>query len=382
VIPYGRQSISAEDIAAVDAVLRSDFLTQGPAVPAFESAIAQYCGAPHAVAVSSATAALHMACMALDLGAGDWLWTSPNTFVASANCALYCGAQVDFVDIDPQTYNLCALRLAEKLEQAKQAGRLPKVVVAVHFSGQSCDMAAIWELSQRYGFAVIEDASHAIGASYRGEHVGNCSYSHMTVFSFHPVKIITTAEGGLLTTRDPALYERLTRLRSHGITRDAAQMTHAPEGPWYYQQIELGYNYRMTDMQAALGLSQFQRLDDFIAARRKHVARYRELLSGLPVVLPVEAEEGNSAWHLYVIRVKDQPRRQVFERLRESGIGVNVHYIPVHLQPHYQRMGFKPGDFPESERYYDAAISLPMYATLSPAQQDVVADALRQALQG
>lgn len=381
-IPYGRQSISAEDIAAVDAVLRSDFLTQGPAVPAFESAIAQYCGAPHAVAVSSATAALHMACMALDLGAGDWLWTSPNTFVASANCALYCGAQVDFVDIDPQTYNLCALRLAEKLEQAKQAGRLPKVVVAVHFSGQSCDMAAIWELSQRYGFAVIEDASHAIGASYRGEHVGNCSYSHMTVFSFHPVKIITTAEGGLLTTRDPALYERLTRLRSHGITRDAAQMTHAPEGPWYYQQIELGYNYRMTDMQAALGLSQFQRLDDFIAARRKHVARYRELLSGLPVVLPVEAEEGNSAWHLYVIRVKDQPRRQVFERLRESGIGVNVHYIPVHLQPHYQRMGFKPGDFPESERYYDAAISLPMYATLSPAQQDVVADALRQALQG
>lgn len=380
-IPYGRQSISAGDIAAVEAVLRSDFLTQGPAVPAFEAAVATYCGARHALAVNSATSALHIACLALDLGPGDWLWTSPNTFVASANCALYCGASVDFVDIDPRTYNLCPHALAGKLERAKAEGRLPKVVVAVHFSGQSCDMAAIGELAQRYGFAVIEDASHAIGASYGGAPVGNCAHSRMTVFSFHPVKIVTTAEGGLITTQDDALAQRLQRLRSHGITRDPAQMEGEPEGPWYYQQVELGYNYRMTDMQAALGSSQMTRLDAFIARRRELAARYDRLLAGLPLLLPAQATGQASAWHLYVVQSTKLPRAGLFARLRAAGIGVNVHYIPVHLQPHYRRLGFKPGDLPEAEAYYDRVLSLPMYASLSDEQQDVVVAALRDALQ-
>ncbi len=379
-IPYGRQSISAEDIAAVDAVLRSDFLTQGPAVPAFESLLASYCGARHAVAVNSATSALHIACLALDLGPGDLLWTSPNTFVASANCALYCGADVDFVDVDPRSYNLCPQRLAEKLERAKARGRLPKVVVAVHFSGQSCDMAAIGELARRYGFAVIEDASHAIGARYGAAPVGNCAHSRMTVFSFHPVKIVTTAEGGLITTQDDALAQRLQRLRSHGITRDPAQMEDAPEGPWYYQQVELGYNYRMTDMQAALGSSQMTRLDAFIARRRALAARYDRLLADLPLVLPAQADGQESAWHLYVVQSTAVPRASLFERLRAAGIGVNVHYIPVHLQPHYRRLGFKPGDFPQAEAYYARAVSLPMYAGLSDEQQDRVVAALRDAL--
>ncbi len=380
-IPYGRQSISAEDIAAVEAVLRSDFLTQGPAVPAFESVLASYCGARHAVAVNSATSALHIACLALDLGPGDLLWTSPNTFVASANCALYCGADVDFVDIDPQTYNLCTQRLAEKLERAKARGRLPKVVVAVHFSGQSCDMAAIGELAQRYGFAVIEDASHAIGARYGEAPVGNCRHSSMTVFSFHPVKIVTTAEGGLITTQDDALAQRLQRLRSHGITRDPAQMEAVPEGPWYYEQVELGYNYRMTDMQAALGSSQMTRLDAFISRRRELAARYDRLLADLPLVRPAQASGQESAWHLYVVQSTDVPRASLFERLRAEGIGVNVHYIPVHLQPHYRRLGFRPGDFPQAEAYYARAVSLPMYAGLSDEQQDRVVAALRDALQ-
>lgn len=379
-IPYGRQSISDADIAAVEAVLRSDYLTQGPAVPRFERAVADYCGVEHALAVNSATSALHIACMALDLGPGDYLWTSPNTFVASANCARYCGAEVDFVDIDPLTYNLCPQRLAEKLAIAERSGKLPKIVVAVHFSGQSCDMVAIAALAERYGFAVIEDASHAIGARYQGEPVGCGRYSRMTIFSFHPVKIVTTAEGGMITTREAELAERLARLRSHGITREPSQMIGPSDGPWYYQQIELGYNYRMTDMQGALGSSQLLRLDAFVERRRQLAARYDQLLKDLPLTLPAQADGQVSAWHLYVVQSEKMPRRELFDHLRASGIGVNVHYIPVHLQPDYQRLGFKAGDFPLAEAYYLRVLSLPMYATLSDAQQDEVVAALRRAL--
>lgn len=379
-IPYGRQSISAEDIEAVVGVLRSDFLTQGPAVPAFERSVADYCGVPHAVAVNSATSALHIACAALGLGPGDRLWTSPNTFVASANCARYCGAEVDFVDIDPRSYNLCPQALARKLEQAEAAGRLPKIVVPVHFSGQSCAMREIWALAQRYGFYVIEDASHAIGGSYAGEPIGRCTHSHATVFSFHPVKIVTTAEGGLITTRDDALAQRLQRLRSHGITREPAQMRGDSEGPWYYQQVELGWNYRMTDLQAALGRSQMTRLDAFVARRRELAARYDRLLADLPVVRPWQSPDGESAWHLYVVRLRDHARARVFERLRAAGIGVNVHYIPVHLQPYYRDLGFAPGDFPEAEAYYTQVLSLPLYAGLTDAEQDEVVAALGRSL--
>lgn len=379
-IPYGRQSISADDIAAVEAVLRSDFLTQGPAVPAFEDQLARYCGVAHAVAVNSATSALHIACAALGLGPGDRLWTTPNTFVASANCGLYCGAEVDFVDIDPRTYNLCPRLLAARLEQAEAEGRLPKVVVPVHFSGQPCDMREIWRLAQRYGFKVIEDASHAIGARYAGAPVGRCDYSHITVFSFHPVKIVTTAEGGLATTADAALAQRMQRLRSHGITREPGQMRGASEGPWYYQQVELGWNYRMTDLQAALGLSQMSRLDAFVARRRELAQRYDRALADLPVVRPWQAPDGESAWHLYVIQLQGRSRAEVFARLRAAGIGVNVHYIPVHLQPYYRDRGFAPGAMPVAEAYYAAALSLPMYADLSDSQQDQVVAALTEAL--
>jgi UDP-4-amino-4,6-dideoxy-N-acetyl-beta-L-altrosamine transaminase len=302
-IPYGRQEITAADIAAVTAVLGSDFLTQGPAVPRFERAIADYCGAAHGVAVNSATSALHIACLALDLGPGDWLWTSPNTFVASANCGRYCGAKVDFVDIDPDSYNLSPAALAAKLEQAAASGRLPKVVIPVHFAGQPCDMEAIATLGQRYGFRIIEDASHAIGGRYRGEAIGNCRYSDITVFSFHPVKIITTGEGGLATTQAPTLAERMARLRSHGITRDPAGMQGKPEGPWYYQQIELGFNYRLTDIQAALGQSQLQRVDDYVARRQRLAARYDRGLAELPLRLPYRDPEHQSALHLYPIQV-------------------------------------------------------------------------------
>lgn len=379
-IPYGRQSISAEDIAAVESVLRSDFLTQGPAVPAFERAVAGYCGVPHAVAVNSATSALHIACVALGLGPGDRLWTSPNTFVASANCGRYCGAEVDFVDIDPETYNLCPRRLAEKLAQAASIGRLPKVLVPVHFSGQVCDMARIGALARQYGVRVIEDASHAIGAREGDAAVGACVHSDLTVFSFHPVKIITTAEGGMITTRDPELAQRLQELRSHGITRDPARMQGESDGPWYYQQITLGWNYRMTDVQAALGLSQLQRLDAFVARRRALAARYDRLLADFPLVLPRQMPGQHSAWHLYVVQLRTAPRRAVFERLRQRGIGVNVHYIPVHTQPYYRTFGFSAGSFPEAESYYARAISLPLYADLSDAQQDEVVAQLRAAL--
>jgi UDP-4-amino-4,6-dideoxy-N-acetyl-beta-L-altrosamine transaminase len=384
-IPYGRQEITQADIDAVVDVLKSDFLTQGPAVPAFERAVADHVGAAHAVAANSATSILHVACLALGLGPGDWLWTSPITFVASANCGLYCGAGVDFVDIDPRTYNLCPQALERKLAQAEREGRLPKVLVPVHLCGQPCDMAAIHALSRRYGFRIIEDASHAIGGKYRGEFIGNCRYSDITVFSFHPVKIITTAEGGMALTNNAELASRMALLRSHGITRDPAQMTHESDGPWYYQQIDLGFNFRMTDLQAALGISQIARLDAYVARRHALARRYDELVAGLPVTTPWQHPDGYSGLHLYIIRLRlDQismSHRQVFDALREQGIGVNLHYIPVHTQPHYQRMGFKSGDFPEAERYYAEAISLPMYAALSDGEQDRVIQALSQALQ-
>lgn len=383
-IPYGRQDITQADIDAVVSVLQSDFLTQGPFVPRFEQCVAQHVGAQHALAVNSATSALHIACLALGLGPGDWLWTSPVTFVASANCGLYCGAQVDFVDIDPRTYNLCPQALAQKLEQAELDGKLPKVLVAVHLCGQPCDMQAIRALSQRYGFSVIEDASHAIGGKYRGEFIGNGRYSDITVFSFHPVKIITTAEGGMALTNDAGLAQSMALLRSHGITREPSQMTHEADGPWYYQQIGLGYNYRMTELQAALGVSQMQRLDQYVARRHQLAQRYDELLAGLPLTTPWQHPDSYSGLHLYAIRLQldkiSKTHRQVFEALRELGIGVNLHYIPVHTQPHYQRMGFKAGDFPEAQRYYAEAISLPMFQTMSEEQQDEVVAALRKAL--
>lgn len=381
-IPYGRQSIDEADIAGVVAVLRSDWLTQGPAVPAFEAALARRCGAPHAVAVSNATAALHLACLALDVGPGDRVWTSPNTFVASANCALYCGAIVDFVDIDPDTLNISVTALEEKLRQAAASGQLPKVVIPVHFAGLPCDMSAIARLAGEYGFRVIEDASHAVGARYQDGAVGNCRHSDITVFSFHPVKIITTGEGGIALTTDPALAERLQRLRSHGITRNPEEMEGASEGPWYYQQIELGFNYRLTDLQAALGSSQLQRLDDFLASRRALVARYDQALQGLPLRLQQQPADRSSAHHLFTVQLTSSahPRGQVFSHLREQGIGVNVHYIPVHLQPFYRQRGFRPGDFPAAETYYQSAISLPLHPTLAPEEQQYIVDTLAQAL--
>lgn len=379
-IPYGRQDISEEDIAAVVAVLKSDFLTQGPAVPAFEAAVAARVGAAHAVAVNSATSALHVACMALGLGPGDWLWTVPTTFVASANCALYCGAAVDFVDIDPVTWTMCPKALARKLDAAKAEGRLPKVIVPVHLCGQSADMAEIARLARAYGVRVIEDASHSIGADHEGRPVGDCRYSDISVFSFHPVKIITTAEGGLTTTQDPGLARKMELARSHGITRDPAEMTQAPDGPWYYQQISLGYNYRMTEMQAALGLSQMSRLDAFVSRRRELAARYDRLLGNLPLTRPSPPADVASAWHLYVVRVAAERHRAVFDQLRADGVGVNLHYIPVHTQPHYRAMGFRPGQFPQAEAYYAEAISIPLYAGLSDADQDLVVAALERAL--
>lgn len=383
-IPYGHQDITQDDIDAVVKVLCSDFLTQGPLVPRFEQTVAGHVGTKHAIAVNSATSALHIACLALGLGPGDWLWTTPITFVASANCGLYCGAQVDFVDIDPRTYNLCPQALKRKLEQAERAGRLPKVLVAVHLCGQPCDMAAIHALSQRYGFKVIEDASHAIGGKYRGEFIGNCLYSDITVFSFHPVKIITTAEGGMALTNHAELANKMALLRSHGITRDQAQMTQEADGPWYYQQIDLGFNYRMTELQAALGVSQIQRLDQYVARRHQLAQRYDELLKALPVTTPWQHPDSYSGLHLYVIRLQldkmARTHRQVFEALRELGIGVNLHYIPVHTQPYYQRMGFKPDDFPEALRYYAEAISLPMFQTMTEAQQDEVVAAVHKAV--
>ena len=383
-IPYGRQDITQADIDAVVQVLNSTNLTQGPAVPLFEQAVRSHCKATHALAANSATSALHIACLALGLAPGDWLWTSPNTFVASANCGLYCGAQVDFVDIDPRTYNLCPKALEQKLVAAEKAGRLPKIVVPVHMCGQPCDMQAIHALAQRFGFKIIEDASHAIGGKYLGEPIGNCRFSDITVFSFHPVKIITTAEGGMALTNGDKLAERLGLLRSHGITRDPKLMTKGMDGPWYYQQVALGYNYRMTDLQGALGASQMNRLEQYVARRHELARRYDELLKDLPVTTPWQHPDGYSALHLYVIRLQlekiQKTHLQVFEALRAKDIIVNLHYIPVHTQPFYQGMGFKVGQFPESERYYAEAISIPMYPIMSEAQQDTVVSCLREAL--
>lgn len=383
-IPYGRQDITDADIDAVVDVLRSDFLTQGTAVPRFEESVAAYCDTKHAVAVNSATSALHIACLALGLGPGDRLWTSPITFVASANCALYCGAEVDFVDINPRTYNLCPEALEIKLREADQKGCLPKILIPVHLAGQSCDMQAIHVLAQKYGIHIIEDASHAIGGKYQGAPIGNCRYSDITVFSFHPVKIITTAEGGMALTNNDKLANAMNLLRSHGTTRDPAQMSKAPDGPWYYQQIALGFNYRLTDVQAALGLSQIDRLDDYVTRRHMIAKRYDEMMREWPVTLPWQHTAAHSAFHLYVIRLQldniEYSHRTVFETLREQGIGVNLHYIPVHVQPYYQAMGFKPGDFPQAERYYSEAISLPMYPTFTTEQQDTVVNSLRMSL--
>ncbi|GGX60280.1 UDP-4-amino-4,6-dideoxy-N-acetyl-beta-L-altrosamine transaminase [Saccharospirillum salsuginis] len=383
-IPYGRQDITQADIDAVIDVLGSDFLTQGPKVPAFEASLAEKVGVHHAVAVNSATSALHIACLALGLGPGDHLWTSPVTFVASANCGLYCGASVDFVDIDPVTYNLCPKALEIKLIDAEREGCLPKVIVAVHLSGQPCDMAAIQELAQRFGIKIIEDASHAIGGRYRGDYIGKCQYSDITVFSFHPVKIITTAEGGVAVTNDDHLAQRMNLFRSHGVTRDPALMTHESDGPWYYQQVELGFNYRMTELQAALGLSQLERLDSYVARRHSLARRYDQLLADLPLTCPWQHPDSYSGLHLYIVRLHlaeiSRSHREVFEALREAGIGVNLHYIPVHTQPYYAAMGFESDDFPNAMAYYREAISLPMFQTMTEQQQDEVVEVLKRVL--
>lgn len=384
-IPYSRQWIDEEDIDAVISVLKSDWLTQGPTIEQFEQAIAECCGAKYAVAVSSGTAALHIACLAAGIGKGDILWTSPNTFVASANCALYCGAKSDFVDIDPPTYNMSIDVLVAKLSEAKKNGYLPKVVVPVHFAGQSCEMEQIFKLSKKYNFTIIEDACHAIGGNYKDSKIGSCEFSDMAVFSFHPVKIITTGEGGMVLTNNEDLYQRLIRLRTHGITRDSQFMEGESEGSWYYQQIELGMNYRMTEIQAALGLSQSHKIDEFVSHRNRLALRYNEYLSELPLILPYQHPDVYSAFHLYVVRLKlveiQKTRKEVFEALRHQGINVNVHYIPVHTQPFYQKLGFKWGDFPHAENHYKEAISIPIYYGLTDENQDFVISTLRNVLQ-
>lgn len=380
-IPYGKQDINTDDINAVIEVLKSDFLTQGPKVPAFEAEMCRYIGVKHAVAVNSATSALHIACLALGLGEGDSLWTTPNTFVASANCGRYCGADVDFVDIDPKTYNMSVSALAAKLAQAEKAGKLPKIVVPVDFAGQACEMDKIRELADQYGFFIIEDASHAVGGNYQGKKIGVSEYADITIFSFHPVKIITTAEGGMALTNNDALATKMQLLRSHGITRDSASMTHAPDGDWYYQQIDLGLNYRMTELQAALGITQLTRIDAYIARRHQIADRYQQLLADLPITLPFQHPESYSAYHLYPIVINDTSKRKaVFDALRKQNIGVNVHYIPVHTQPYYLDLGHKVGDYPIAEAYYAGAISLPMYATLTDEQQDFVVAVLKESL--
>jgi len=380
-IPYGKQNISPADIQAVVDVLRSDFLTQGPAVPAFEIAIQQYTGAKHAIAVNSATSALHIACLALGLSTGDWLWTTPNTFVASANCGRYCGANVSFVDISPQTYNLDPQALQQKLEIARSSNQLPKIVVAVDFAGQPCDWQALRKLANEYGFFLIDDASHAIGSRYLGSPIGSGEYADITVFSFHPVKIITTAEGGMVLTNNTNIAKHLHRLRSHGITRDPSEMTMPADGAWCYQQIELGLNYRMTDIQAALGSSQLSRIDEFVVERRRLARQYDEELKSCSLTIPYQHPDTFSAYHLYPIVLDDLTKRLfVFNTLRAAGIGVNVHYIPVHTQPYYQALGHCPGDYPAAEYYYSGTISLPLYPSLTDDEQNYVIQTLKAAL--
>lgn len=383
-IPYGRHWIDDDDIKAVVEVLKSDWLTQGPAIEQFEHAIAEYCGVRYAVAVSSGTAALHIACLAAGLGKGDILWTSPNTFVASANCALYCGARPDFVDIDPHTYNMSINALEARLSESEKKGRLPKIVIPVHFAGQSCEMEKIQWLSKKYGFTVIEDACHAIGGSYKGSKIGSCTFSDMAVFSFHPVKIITTGEGGMILTNNNDLYQKLILLRTHGITRDSAFMEGESEGDWYYQQIELGMNYRITDIQTALGLSQFRRIDKFVTRRHELAERYNKTLSDLPLVLPWQHPDTYSAIHLYVVRLKlnklKKTRKMIFDLLRQKRIGVNVHYIPVHTQPYYKNRGFLLGDFPEAERYYNESLTIPLYPAMTDEDHEHVVSTLKGVL--
>ena len=385
-IPYGRQDISQSDIDAVTAVLNSDYLTQGPAVPKFEKVVSEYVSAKYAVATNSATSALHIACLALGLGPGDFLWTSPISFVASANCGLYCGAKVDFVDVDSSTALMSVEKLEEKLIKAKQDENLPKVVIPVHFAGQPCDMRKIYQLGQEYGFSVVEDASHAIGAQYKDNKVGGCRFSDITVFSFHPVKIITTGEGGMALTNQIGLAEKMYQLRSHGITRDRPQMVGSTDGAWYYQQTMLGFNYRMTDIQAALGISQLQKLNEYVTRRTDIAMRYEEELYGHSLQPLLKLDDRSSAWHLYVIRLIEErnqgiDRRDLFEQLWKNGIGVNVHYIPIHTQPYYQRMGFSYGDFPESESFYHSALTIPLYPTMKEQEQDRVIDILKQLIE-
>ena len=383
-IPYGKQDINQSDIEAVVAVLKSDFLTQGPQVPLFEKNVSNYCNAQYGVAVNSATSALHIACLSLGLSKDDWLWTSPNSFVASANCALYCGAKVDFVDIDPKTYNLSVEELKKKLIQAKKNNKLPKIVIPVHFAGQSCDMQSIHKLSKEFGFKILEDASHAIGGKYLDKPIGGCQYSDITVFSFHPVKIITTAEGGLATTNQKELAEKMQLFRAHGITREPKLMTKKTEGGWYYQQVELGFNYRMNDLQAALGIAQMKRLDKFITIRHSLKQRYDELLKDLPLITPAQSSDSYSSLHLYPVQLKleqlSKAHNQIFDELRKNGVGVNLHYIPIHMQPYYQNIGFKKGDFPKAEDYYSRAISIPIYQGLTFEYQDKVVKVLKELL--
>ena len=389
-IPYGRQNITEADIQAVVDVLRSDRITQGPKVPVFEKSVATYCNAGHAVAANSATSALHLACRALGIGEGHTVWTSPITFVASANCAHYCGAEVDFVDIDPDTYNMSLSALETKLAEAEKTGSLPRAVIPVHMCGQSCDMEAIHVLSRKYGFSIVEDASHAIGGYYQGKPIADCRFSDIAVFSFHPVKIITTAEGGMAVTNNSQMAWKMELLRSHGITREFWHGLRGIEDgsdlapAWYYEQLALGYNYRMTELQAALGLSQLKRLDEFVAKRHELAKRYDELLAGFSLTLPRQQPDSYSAWHLYIIRLKlkelRQSRRQIFDYLQAQGIGVNVHYIPVHTQPYYQTLGFRLGQYPEAEKYYQEAVTLPLFPAMGQDEQDHVADALRKAL--
>ncbi len=381
-IPYGKQDINQDDINAVISVLKSDFLTQGEQVPLFEEIVADYCTAKFGVAVNSATSALHVACLSLGLGKGDWLWTSPNSFVASANCGVYCDASIDFVDINPRTYNLSTKELEKKLIQAKQDNKLPKIVIPVHFAGQSCNMKKIHSLSKEYGFKIVEDASHTIGGKYLDRPVGSCQYSDIAIFSFHPVKIITTAEGGLATTNSKELSEKMRLYRSHGIIRDEKVMRKKTDGDWFYEQVDLGFNYRMTELQAALGISQMKRLDEFIAKRHILQKRYDILLSSLPIIKPYQDKDSYSALHLYPIQIDleriDKDRAQIFNELRENGIGVNVHYVPIHTHPYYQDMGFKYGDFPNSEYYYSRAISIPLFHAMGFNDQDVVVNTLEK----
>ncbi len=383
-LPYGRQSIDEDDVTAVIDVLHSDFLTQGPAIPRFEKAVADWCGARHGIAMANGTATLHCAAKALGLGHGDWLWTSPITFVASANAGRYCGAKVGFVDVDPNTALMCPDHLEAQLTKAEKEGVLPKVLVPVHFAGQSCDMPRIHALSQKYGFKILEDAAHALGGEFLGRRIGDCQWSHAVSHSFHPVKIVTSGEGGMITTQDEELAWRIGMLRTHGITRDVGRMTREADGPWYYQQLELGYNYRMTDLQAALGASQMNKLELFAMRRRELVELYGNALADLPIRPLAQDSRGVSCWHLFVIRLNldeiKPTRRQVFERLREQGIGVNVHYIPVHLQPDYEKLGFTRGMFPVAERYYEEAITLPLFPAMKDDDVARVADALKRAL--